>query len=86
MQFPLTASSNVWVALPCFFGDQEQGYHFWTRTGQFRLHSTSTFFGTPATPATNLRILIASADGMMRYPDLDWTNYEEVKAVLDLVE
>ncbi len=83
--FPFSGGSTVWSALPAYFADQDQGFHFWTRAGQFRLHSTKNS-GTPATPATTIRIVIASADGMMRYPDLDWTNYEEVKAVLDLVE
>lgn len=86
-EFPFSGG-NVWVALPAYFADQGQGFHFWIREGLFRLHSTKNS-GTPATPATTIRIVIATADGMTRRPDLadlDWSDYEAVKIALDLEE
>lgn len=83
----LGLDGTTWTALPFSLARQNytESFAFATKVGKVILRETSTD-GNPVEPSGSVRIIAATADGMMRYPDLDWTNYEEVKAVLDLVE
>lgn len=83
----LSLDATTWTALPFSLARQNytESFAFATKVGKVILRETSTD-GNPVEPAGSVRIVAATADGMMRYPDLDWTNYEEVKAALDLVE
>lgn len=83
----LGLDGTTWTALPFSLARQNytESFAFATKVGKVVLRETSTD-GNPVEPTGSIRIVAATADGMMRYPDLDWTNYEEVKAALDLVE
>lgn len=77
----LQEAGNEWYALP--FSRGTQSYFFWVKPGFARIH-TQNDSTAPTKFAGKVRIVAASSDGRARHPDLDWTNYQEVKNRLQL--
>ena len=77
----------VWFALPFTYStpaNTTQTYYFWFKTGVVRIHSLNS--ATPVKYSGNVRIVAVTSEGLARNPDLDWTNYEDVKKRLQLTE
>lgn len=79
----LQGSIGEWYTLP--FSRSTQTYFFWAKSGLVRVH-TQNDSTTPDKFSGKARIVAVSSDGKTRYPDLDWTNYQEVKNHLHLTE
>lgn len=79
----LKLSSGETVALPLSSGNQQ--YNFWFIPGKLRLH-TVNIVGVPEKFEGDIRIVAVSSSGLVRNPNLDWTNYNAVKAALNLSE
>lgn len=80
MVYTQDAFSSQWYATPfsvAINANTTWSYHYVADVGQIVYHSTSND-GNPFTGNLNIRIVTASADGLVRNPDLDWSEYNEV--------
>ncbi|MDX1912408.1 MAG: collagen-like protein [Saprospiraceae bacterium] len=80
-------SGSSWTAWPyaVAFDTYTEAFSFTFATGSVTLRDISND-NIPIEPTGPLRVIAATADGMVRYPDLDWYNYEAVMNALQLAD
>lgn len=77
----LQEANGEWYALP--FTRGTQSYFFWVKSGSVRIHTQNS--GTsPNKFIGKIRVVAVSADGRICNPNINWTDYNSVKAGLDL--
>lgn len=74
-------AGNEWYALP--FSRGSQSYFFWAKPGQVRIH-TQNDSTSPTKFAGNVRIVAVSSEGLVRNPNVNWTDYASVKKAFKL--
>jgi hypothetical protein len=80
-------SGGVWNAWPftVAFVSYTEAFSYEFVTGSVTLRDISND-NIPIEPTGPLRVIAATADGMVRYKDLDWYNYEAVAQALQLAD
>lgn len=72
-----------WLALPYTYGKVSRSYLF--SPGMVKIYIQNTDGSTATNPgAITYRIVVISASNRMAHPNVDYTNYEEVKMVFGL--
>ena len=80
-------TSGFWYALPVVLTlpAGSQSYTFGFEPGKLTVISSITS-GAAVKPDLMIRIVTATSEGLVRHPDLDWTNYEDVSRALQLAD
>lgn len=80
-------SGTDWIALPytVAFASYTESFTYYFSVGKVTLQDISND-NLPIEPTGSMRVIAATADGMVRYPDLDWYNYEAVMNALQLAD
>ncbi|MEZ4924827.1 MAG: hypothetical protein R3A50_01030 [Saprospiraceae bacterium] len=85
MVYSHNIGSTSWLAWPLSyaFNGGTRSFYYYVFSGGLDLYSEASA-GSPFESGIEVRVVAATADGLARNPDLDWTNYEAVKSALGL--
>lgn len=78
-------NTGLWNAMP--YANQNDEWRFLIGLNNFRvilLHANGTTVSNPGT--RNFKVVIISGDALISNPNINWKDYEEVKAKLNLQE
>ena len=84
-----TSQTGAWLNMP--WTEMNSGYisnyNFVYALGVMRISKSDSDLTTPINPgARNFKIVVIASSGKLAHPEVDYTNYEEIKEAFDIAE
>lgn len=84
-----TTNTGVWLNMPWteFNSTYSSNYNFNYSLNSLRIFKQDSDLTTPANPGSRFfKIVVIASSGKLAHPEVDYTNYEEIKEAFDLAE